>query len=44
VFRAYDSDGGEQVPHSAFVNTSLAPDVAVKPRASIELRLFAFWD
>jgi hypothetical protein len=44
VFRAYDSEGGEQVPHSAFVNTSLAPDLTVKPRASIELRLFAFWD
>jgi hypothetical protein len=44
VFRSYDSGGAEQVPHSAFMNGSLAPGVAVKPRASIELRLFAFWD
>jgi hypothetical protein len=44
VFRAYDSGGAEQVPHSAFVNTALAPGTALKPRASIELRLFAFWD
>src|SRR5262249_10283526 len=44
VFRAYDSGGGEQVPHSAFLNTSFAPDATVKPRASIEVRLFAFWD
>jgi hypothetical protein len=44
VFRAYDSGGAEQVPHSAFANTALPDGSAVKPRASIELRLFAFWD
>lgn len=46
VFRSYDSspEQAEQVPHSAFVNTSLATGSVIKPRASIELRLFAFWD
>jgi hypothetical protein len=44
VFRSYDSGGAEQVPHAAFANPLTAPDVTVKPRASIELRLFAFWD
>jgi hypothetical protein len=44
VFRSYDSGGAEQVPHSAFINTTLPGSAAVKPRASIELRLFAFWD
>lgn len=44
VFRSYDSGGAEQVPHSAFANPLIAPDATVKPRASIELRLFAFWD
>lgn len=44
VFRSYDSGGAEQVPHSAFANPLTAPDTTVKPRASIELRLFAFWD
>jgi len=44
VFRSFDSDPGhaEQVPHSAFVNRS-CPDTA-PPRASIEIRLFAFYD
>jgi len=44
VFRSFDSDPGhaEQVPHSAFVNR-FCPDT-VPPRASIEIRLFAFYD
>jgi hypothetical protein len=44
VFRSFDSAPGqaEQVPHSAFVNES-CPESA-PPRASIELRVFAFFD
>jgi hypothetical protein len=43
VFRGFDSDPAraEQVPHSAFVDRS-CPDTA-PPRASIEIRLFAFY-
>ena len=45
VFRSFDSapERAGQVPHSAFVNP-FAAGAVVKPRASIELRLFAFWD
>ena len=44
VFRGFDSDPAraEQVPHSAFKDTSCPPDAP--PRASIEIRLFAFYD
>jgi hypothetical protein len=44
VFRGFDSDPAraEQVPHSAFVDRS-CPGTA-PPRASIEIRLFAFYD
>jgi hypothetical protein len=44
VFRSFDSDPdlAEQVPHSAFVNES-CPDSA-PPRASIEIRIFAFYE
>ena len=44
VFRSFDSDPAcaEQVPHSAFVNHA-CPDGA-PPRASIEIRIFAFYD
>jgi hypothetical protein len=44
VFRSFDSDPAraEQVPHSAFVDTS-CPSSA-PPRASIEIRMFAFYD
>jgi hypothetical protein len=44
VFRSFDSDPAcaEQVPHSAFVDRS-CPDTA-PPRASIEIRLFAFYE
>jgi hypothetical protein len=44
VFRSFDSDPAraEQVPHSAFVDSS-CPDTA-PPRASIEIRMFAFYD
>jgi hypothetical protein len=44
VFRSFDSAPGhaEQVPHSAFVNES-CPE-SVPPRASIEVRVFAFFD
>lgn len=44
VFRSFDSDpaGAEQVPHSAFRDTTCPP--GVPPRASIEVRVFAFFD
>jgi hypothetical protein len=44
VFRSFDSDPdrAEQVPHSAFVNEDCPADAA--PRASIEVRMFAFYD
>ena len=44
VFRSFDSDPfhAEQVPHSAFADPS-CPDSA-PPRASIEIRMFAFYD
>jgi hypothetical protein len=44
VFRSFDSAPGhaEQVPHSAFVNESCPP--SAPPRASIEVRVFAFYD
>jgi hypothetical protein len=44
VFRGFDSDPAraEQVPHSAFVDTTCPPDAP--PRASIEIRMFAFYD
>jgi len=44
VFRSFDSDPGhaEQVPHSAFADP-FCPDSA-PPRASIEIRIFAFYD
>jgi len=44
VFRGFDSDPAraEQVPHSAFADRS-CPDTA-PPRASIEIRLFAFYE
>jgi hypothetical protein len=44
VFRSFDSAPGhaEQVPHSAFVNESCP--ASAPPRASIELRVFAFFD
>lgn len=44
VFRSFDSDPAhaEQVPHSAFVDESCPP--SAPPRASIELRVFAFFD
>lgn len=43
VFRSFDSDpaGAEQVPHSAFRDTTCPP--GVPPRASIEVRVFAFF-
>jgi hypothetical protein len=43
VFRSFDSDPGraEQVPHSAFADAS-CPDAA-PPRASVEVRVFAFY-
>jgi hypothetical protein len=44
VFRSFDSAPGhaEQVPHSAFVNESCPP--TAPPRASVEVRVFAFFD
>ena len=44
VFRSYDSAPGyaEQVPHSAFVNESCP--ASAPPRASVEVRVFAFYD
>jgi hypothetical protein len=44
VFRSFDSapTHAEQVPHSAFVNDSCP--ASAPPRASIELRVFAFYD
>jgi len=44
VFRSFDSAPGhaEQVPHSAFVNDACPS--AAPPRASIEVRVFAFFD
>ena len=44
IFRSFDShpDLAEQVPHSAFVNES-CPDTA-PPRASVEIRMFAFYE
>jgi hypothetical protein len=44
VFRSFDSAPGraEQVPHSAFVNESCP--ASAPPRASIEVRVFAFFD
>jgi hypothetical protein len=44
IFRGFDSreDRGEPVPHSAFEDRTCPPDA--KPRASIEIRLFAFYD
>jgi hypothetical protein len=44
VFRSFDSAPGhaEQVPHSAFVDESCP--ASAPPRASIEVRVFAFYD
>jgi hypothetical protein len=44
VFRSFDSDPAraEQVPHSAFIDQSCPGDAP--PRASIEIRVFAFYD
>jgi hypothetical protein len=44
VFRSYDSAPGhaEQVPHSAFVNESCP--ASAPPRASVEVRVFAFYE
>jgi hypothetical protein len=44
VFRSFDSSPShaEQVPHSAFVNDSCP--ASAPPRASIELRVFAFYE
>jgi hypothetical protein len=44
VFRGFDSDPAraEQVPHSAFADQSCPADVP--PRASIEIRMFAFYE
>lgn len=44
VFRGFDSDPGraEPVPHSAFADSTCPPDAP--PRASIEVRMFAFYD
>jgi hypothetical protein len=44
VFRSFDSDPAraEQVPHSAFADRSCPADAP--PRASIEIRMFAFYD
>ena len=44
VFRSFDSDPAraEQVPHSAFIDRSCPGDAP--PRASIEIRVFAFYD
>jgi hypothetical protein len=44
VFRSFDSAPGhdEQVPHSAFVNESCP--AAAPPRASVEVRVFAFFE
>jgi hypothetical protein len=43
VFKAFDSDRSriQGCPHSAFNDPGCPPDVA--PRASIEMRAFAFW-
>jgi hypothetical protein len=43
VFRGFDSDPAraEQVPHSAFTDQSCPADAP--PRASIEIRMFAFY-
>lgn len=43
VFKAFDSDPGriQGCPHSAFDDPSCPPGAA--PRASIEIRAFAFW-
>jgi hypothetical protein len=44
VFRSFDSDPArdEQVPHSAFVNE--ACPASAPPRASVEIRMFAFYE
>jgi hypothetical protein len=44
VFRGFDSDPAraEQVPHSAFADPSCPADAP--PRASIEIRMFAFYE
>jgi hypothetical protein len=44
VFRSFDSDPAhaEQVPHSAFVNE--ACPASAPPRASLEIRMFAFYE
>ena len=44
VFRSFDSapDHAEQVPHSAFVNESCP--ASAPPRASVEVRVFAFYE
>jgi hypothetical protein len=44
IFRSFDSDprSGEHVPHTAFEDLT-CPESAV-PRASLEIRVFAFWD
>jgi hypothetical protein len=44
VFRGFDSDPArdEQVPHSAFVNE--ACPASAPPRASVEIRMFAFYE
>ena len=43
VFRGFDSDPAraEQVPHSAFVSESCP--ASAPPRASVEVRVFAFY-
>jgi hypothetical protein len=43
IFKSYDSDLDQprQVPHTAFKNPACPPGIA--PRASIEMRVTAFW-
>jgi hypothetical protein len=42
VFRSFDSAQAEPVPHSAFVNESCP--ASAPPRASVEVRVFAFYE
>ena len=42
VFRSFDSVQAEPVPHSAFVNESCP--ASAPPRASVEVRVFAFYE
>jgi hypothetical protein len=42
VFRSFDSAQTEPVPHSAFVNESCP--ASAPPRASVEVRVFAFYE